>query len=243
MKLRILACWVLVALCLFVKSAHSDDTAQKAERLDVQIRVQMDYLLYLPKDYDKQEKWPLMVFLHGSGERGSDLQKVKAHGPPKLVAAGKDFPFIIVSPQCPEKTSWEPYQLIALLDDLERKYKVDTDRIYITGLSMGGFGTWRLAAAIPNRLAAIVPVCGGGDTFAARRIAKLPTWAFHGAKDNAVPVELSQTMVDAINKQGGDAKLTIYPEAGHDSWTETYNDPKLYEWLLAQKRVPPEKTE
>jgi predicted peptidase len=243
MKLRILACWVLVALCVVVSRARCEDKPQKAEHLDVQVRVQMDYLLYLPKDYDKGEKFPLMLFLHGSGERGSDLQKVKVHGPPKLIAAGKDFPFIVVSPQCPDEASWENYQLIALLDDLEKKYKVDPDRIYVTGLSMGGYGTWRLAAAIPNRLAAIVPICGGGSTRSANRIAKLPIWAFHGARDTAVPLNNSLEMVDAVNKEGGSAKLTIYPDAGHDSWTEAYENPKLYEWLLAQKRKPPEKQE
>lgn len=240
MKFNVLLSLVLVSSNVGASFAYGGDEPQKAARLEVQIKVQMDYLLYLPPDYDKQEKLPLMLFLHGAGERGHDLEKVKIHGPPKLIAAGKTFPFIVVSPQCPEGKWWEPYELVALLDEIESKYKVDPDRIYVTGLSMGGFGSWALAARIPNRLAAIAPICGGGEIFSARRIAKLPVWAFHGGKDAAVPVELSQAMVDAIKKQGGNPKLTIYPDAGHDSWTATYDNPEFYEWLLAQKRTKKE---
>jgi len=183
--------------------------------------VQLSYLLYLPKDYEQQESWPLLLFLHGSGERGDDLELVKKHGPPKLIAAGKDFPFIIVSPQCPKDRRWEPIELIALLNDLSNKYKVDADRIYVTGLSMGGFGTWQLASFAPDRLAAIAPISGGGEKYWVKQFAYLPVWAFHGAKDTGVPLERSQVMVDELKKNGGNPKLTIYPEAGHDSWTET----------------------
>ena len=161
---------------------------------------------------------------------------MKKHGPPKLISDGKDFPFIVVSPQCPKDVWWEPIELTALLDHMIKTHKIDEDRIYVTGLSMGGFGTWRLAAFIPDRFAAIAPICGGGEPYWARRFAHLPTWAFHGAKDEAVPLERSQEMIDAMKAKGGEPKLTVYPEAGHDSWTETYNNPVFYEWLLAQKR-------
>lgn len=238
-------CVLWFALCGWITGstpAFCDEQPgrQKSGQLDTRIRVRMDYLLYLPKDYDKQESWPLLLFLHGAGERGDDLELVKKHGPPKLVAEGQDFPFIIVSPQCPEDKWWEPLQLVALLDEIGGKYKVDADRICVTGLSMGGFGTWRLAAYIPDRLAAIAPICGGGEAFTAKYFAHLPVWAFHGAKDAGVPLERSQEMVDALKKKGGSPKLTIYPEAGHDSWTETYNNPELYKWLLKQKRSPKE---
>ena len=216
----------------------ADDQAQKPAKLTVQVPIEINYLLYLPKDYANQESWPLLVFLHGSGERGDNLDLVKKHGPPKLIAEGKDFPFIVASPPCPKGKSWEPVELIALLDELGSKYKVDADRVYITGLSMGGFGTWRLAAVAPERLAAIVPICGGGESFTTRSFASLPVWAFHGAKDGAVPLERSQVMIDALKKNGGNPKFTIYPDAEHDSWTETYANPELYEWLLAQKRSP-----
>lgn len=209
---------------------------QQATKLDTQVKVKMGYLLYLPKDYEKQESWPLLFFLHGAGERGDDLELVKIHGPPKLIAQGKDFPFIVVSPQCPKDKWWEPIELVALLDEVSGKHKVDPNRVYVTGLSMGGFGSWRLAFHAPNRLAAIAPICGGGETYWTKNFTNLPVWAFHGAKDIGVPVERSQAMVDALKKDGGNPRLTIYPDAGHDAWTETYNNPEFYNWLLTQKR-------
>ena len=217
--------------------ARGDAGQQKPAELDRTIKVTMKYLIYLPKDYDQKESWPLMLFLHGAGERGDNLDRVRQHGPPKLIDAGKQFPFIVVSPQCPNGQSWEPFKLTALLDEIAEKYKVDQDRIYLTGLSMGGFGTWALAAHTPNRFAAIVPICGGGDPSWARRIAHIPAWVFHGGKDPTVPIENSKKMVEALKKAGGDPKFTIYPDAGHDSWTQAYNTPELYEWLLQQKRT------
>ena len=206
-------------------------------------KTRVDYLLYLPKSYPKSRKrWPLMLFLHGAGERGNDLEKVKMHGPPKLIAQeGKEFPFIIVSPQCPAGGWWsndlQIAALNALLDDVVARYRVDADRIYVTGLSMGGFGTWRLACDYPGRFAAIAPICGGGDPARVERIKHLPVWVFHGAKDETVPLRASEAMVDALKKAGGNVRFTVYPEAGHDSWTETYNNTELYEWLLKQKRA------
>ena len=197
------------------------------------------YLLYLPKEYgkDANEKWPLILFLHGAGESGDDLEKVKVHGPPKLAAQGKEIPFIVVSPQS-ARGGWDAETLDVLLNEVTGKYSVDPDRIIVTGLSMGGFGTWNLAMEFPNRFAAIAPICGGGLAARARRIRHIPTWVFHGAKDNVVPLKASQDMVDALKAAGADPKFTIYPEAGHDSWTEAYNDKALWEWFLAQKRKP-----
>jgi predicted peptidase len=218
------------------KAAAGKQAPQKFERT---IKIELEYLLYLPKDYDQKESWPLLLFLHGAGERGEDLNKVKFHGPPKLIAAGKEFPFIVVSPQCPTRSrGWQPFELSALLDDLTQKYKVDKDRLYVTGLSMGGFGTWALAAYSPDRFAALVPICGGGDPNTARRFAHVPIWVFHGAKDPTVPLSASERMVEALKKAGVTPKFTVYPDAGHDSWTEAYNNPELYEWLLQQKRTP-----
>src|SRR6185436_9807540 len=183
-------------------SASAEETTdkQKAVHLDATIPIKMGYLLYLPKDYEKQAAWPLVLFLHGAGERGDDLELVKVHGPPKLIAQGKDFPFIVVSPQCPKDKWWEPIELLALLDEVGGKYKVDANRVYVTGLSMGGFGSWRLAFQAPNRLAAIAPICGGGESYWTKNFTNLPVWAFHGAKDAGVPVERSQAMVDALKK-------------------------------------------
>lgn len=201
------------------------------------------YLLYLPEDYGEKERWPLILFLHGVGERGDNLDRVKIHGPPKLIAKGKSFPFIVLSPQCPAGQWWDVEMLDALLNKIEADYAVDPDRVYVTGLSMGGFGTWALAGAYPDRFAAIAPICGGGEPVSARYIKHLPTWVFHGDKDAVVPIKRSQEMVDALKACNGNVKFTIYPGAGHDSWTETYNNAKLYEWFLKHKRVQPEKCE
>jgi predicted peptidase len=217
-------------------------TGQSAKRFRKEIKktVRLNYQLFLPSRYgnDKSERWPLMLFLHGAGERGSDIEQVKTHGPPKLVKRRKAFPFIVVSPQCATDTWWDPDALTALLDDVVSRYRVDEDRVYVTGLSMGGYGSWALGGQDPDRFAAIVPICGGGMRMHARRIAQanLPVLAFHGAKDKAVGLEESQRMVDFIKAFGGDAKLTVYPKAQHDSWTETYDNPELYEWLLSQNR-------
>lgn len=197
------------------------------------------YLLHLPAGYEnqKRKRWPLVLFLHGAGERGADLELVKTHGPPKLVAAGQQFPFILVSPQCRDDEWWDVETLTALLDTLARQYRVDPKRIYVTGLSMGGYGAWALALAYPDRFAAIVPICGGGRTLLAKKIARLPIWAFHGAQDDTVPLEQSKRMIAALRRAGNkQARLTIYPDAGHDSWTETYANPALYRWLLKQQR-------
>jgi predicted peptidase len=176
-----------------------------------------------------------MLFLHGSGESGTNVLKVKKHGPPHYVESHPEFPFILVSPQS-HGHGWNNAALMALLDDVAKTYRVDAHRIYLTGLSMGGFGTWSLAAAHPEKFAAIVPVCGGGKTSDASKLATLPIWAFHGAKDPTVPVKNSREMVAALKAVGGNVKYTEYPEAQHDCWTETYNNPELYKWLLDQKR-------
>lgn len=202
---------------------------------EITLTLTANYLLYLPTDYNNANKdFPLVLFLHGAGERGTDIEKVKIHGLPKLINQGKDFPFIVVSPQCPEDIFWNVDVLIALLDEIVNNYRVDTNRIYVTGLSMGGHGTWELAMRQPNRFAALAPVCGWADTSKACSIAHIPTWVFHGAKDEVVPVKAAEDMVKALKNCGSDVKLTIYSEANHDSWTETYNNEDLYKWFLEQ---------
>jgi predicted peptidase len=224
--------------CLAADDQKPEPGKQQSQKLERTIQVAMNYLLYLPKDYAQQDSWPLLLFLHGAGERGDDLERVKVHGPPKLIAAGKEFPFIVVSPQCPSNQWWQPHELTALLDDIVEKCKVDQNRIYVTGLSMGGYGTWSLAGFSPDRFAALAPICGGGDPRTVRRFSRVPVWVFHGAKDSVVPLAASEEMVEALKKANGNVKFTVYPEANHDSWTEAYNDPELYKWLLEQKRTP-----
>jgi predicted peptidase len=228
------------------KMANNNQTRQ-AFKQRISKTVQANYLLYLPKGYGagKTNRWPLILFLHGAGERGTNIWKVAVHGPPKLIKQKQEFPFIIVSPQCPDGEAWSNQVLLNLLDDVAAKYAVDPSRIYLTGLSMGGFGTWSLATQYPERFAAIAPICGGGDTISillttppkARALKTLGVWAFHGAKDPVVKVEESERMVAALKKAGSrEVKLTVYPEAQHDSWTETYNRQELYDWFLAHRR-------
>ena len=250
MKTNYLLCLVIVGLLLtgYVQMGKSEMASEKvvpgvqqeqAFAKTITKDLSIKYLLYLPKGYgEKEKKWPLMMFLHGAGERGSNLNKVKVHGPPKIVEAGKDLPFIIVSPQCPKDDWWTERddELIHLLDDIQTRYDVDAERVYLTGLSMGGYGTWTLASTYPERFAAIVPICGGGKRFFGWRLKDVPVWAFHGGKDSVVPLSESEEMIQAVKRGGGNAKLTIYPEANHDSWTKTYDNPELYKWLLEHRK-------
>lgn len=194
------------------------------------------YLLFLPETYPGESAWPLLLFLHGVGERGEDLEAVKAQGVPRVIEEGRDLPFVVVSPQCPSGRYWTNELLIPLLDQVGSRHRIDPDRIYVTGLSMGGYATWSLAIEQPWRFAAIAPVCGGGDPRRVGRLRRVPVWAFHGAKDPVVPASASRRMVEALARCGGDARLTIYPEVGHDCWTETYANLELYEWFLAHRR-------
>jgi predicted esterase len=223
-------------LILFISilsgNVHAQQTAQTFTR-------QTGYLLSLPDGYhdDTAKKWPLLFFLHGSGECGTDIEKVKVNGPPKLVAAGKHFPFIIVSPQAQDADiGWEPEDLNQLLVYIKQTYRVDDTRIYLTGLSMGGFGTWALAIKHPEEFAGIIPICGGGDSAEAWRLRHIPIWCFHGALDNVVPVARDEQMVTAAKKFNPTVKFTVYPDANHNSWERTYNNDSVYDWLLSQTK-------
>jgi len=203
-------------------------------------RGRLDHLLFLPAAYGSGpgQKWPLILFLHGRGETGTNLKKLKAHGISKKVEEQPDFPFIAVSPQCSYEYCWryELPTLDALLDEVVANCAVDAQRIYLTGLSMGGYGAWALASLHPERFAAVVPVCGGGDPATVHSLKGVPVWAFHGALDEQVPPDESQRMVDALKACGGNVRFTLYPDLGHDSWTRTYDDPALYDWLLQQHK-------
>jgi predicted peptidase len=252
-------------------SAGFGAEAQTVQRFEHTItkRVGYQYLLSLPAGYaaDPGRQWPLLVFLHGSGERGSDPWLVAKHGPPKLLRGDSPAPegetpaaraareaaakalaenFIVVSPQCPAGQWWDDDAIGALLDEIAARQRVDARRVYLTGLSLGGFGTWSFAIKNPGRFAAIIPICGGGEAGTVRRVARiqkpalssLGVWVFHGAKDPTVPLSESQQMVDALKAAGvTEVKFTIYPEAKHDSWTETYANPEIYAWLLRHKRT------
>lgn len=261
---------MLVAATIAAAQELDPDLMQTRQKFQTQLnkKVELAYLLYLPPAYDAKaaKQWPLILFLHGAGERGTNLAQVSVHGPPKLVKKNPPVPkneteearknreaatrllaenFIVVSPQCPPNQVWDQDALLALLDSVLSSHKADVSRVYLTGLSMGGYGSWALAAKFPERFAAVAPICGGGEQIhillGVRErpavLRSLRVWAFHGAKDTSVPLAESEHMVGALKKAGvKDVQFTVYPEANHDSWTETYNNPKLYEWFLSHQR-------
>ncbi|MEZ7909199.1 MAG: prolyl oligopeptidase family serine peptidase [Pseudomonadales bacterium] len=204
----------------------------------VKIDVSLPYRTYLPKRYsEKGAGRPLLLFLHGAGERGSDLTALTSTALPKQIEAGElDLPFVTVCPQCPEGTWWDELALVALLDKAVADYNIDESRIYLTGLSMGGRGTWQLANVVADRLAAIAPICAPFMFVNPAPFKRLPIWAFHGVMDSVVPVTESVRMVRMLRQAGCKVEFTTYANADHDSWTETYKNPALYEWMLSHRR-------
>jgi predicted peptidase len=220
---------------------------QRASVLDTTVRkhVSYRYFVYVPEDYghDATKRYPLVLFLHGAGERGDDVNKVTIHGPTKLIAAGQDFDFILLAPQCPAGQWWHVDDLEVLLDDAMHRYPADPDRIYLTGLSMGGCATWDWILRDPTRFAAAVPVCGWGNpAFARLAPPATPVWAFHGEADPLIPVEGSTLPVKALQEaKRAEVKVTVYPKVRHDSWSATYANPDVYRWMLAQRRARTDK--
>jgi len=237
MKFTLVFTLFTVHCSLFINPAMSQ---QNAKYVKTEVKkgkfLESTFLLYLPDGYVKKDpkQWPLVLFLHGAGERGDFIELVKKNGPPMMIEEGKSFPFIVVSPQCPEEQRWSVDVLDMLLNHLAEEYNVDEKCIFVTGLSMGGAGTWDLAMAFPKRFAAIAPVCGRADVSQAEKIRDLPVWVFHGAKDDIVPFSEAENIVNALKAMGSPVKFTLYPEANHDSWTETYNNPELWDWMLQQ---------
>jgi predicted peptidase len=236
MRTSAILCLILVSMRLL--AADPTPGKQVEQVLKVEGK-EIPYLLYLPANYNGNTKVPLMLFLHGRGESQGPLSVVAKWGPPARVEHGYSYPFVIASPQCPEKESWpqagQQRLLVALLDHLAKTMQIDTDRIYLTGLSMGGYGSWKLAADHPERFAAVAPVCGAGNPADAEKLKQLPIWVFHGTEDKAVPFQKSQEMVDAISKSGGtNIRFTSLESIGHNSWEAAYASPELYEWLAKQ---------
>ena len=212
------------------------------------------YRLYRPKEAEAGKKLPLLLFLHGAGERGNDNRKQLKNCVANLLKVLSANPCFLVAPQCPDGKRWvevhwgdprhdtpekpsDPMGLtIELLAALQKELPVDAKRVYVTGLSMGGFGTWDVLVRCPDLFAAAIPVCGGGDDRRAAGIAKVPQWIFHGDKDTAVPTARSRNMVEALKKAGGSPKYTEYPGVGHNCWDKAYAEAELFPWLFSQKR-------
>lgn len=203
---------------------------------------ELRYRLLIPEHYESatDTKFPLVLFLHGAGERGEDNSRQLRHAAGEFAKPvhRRKYPCFVAAPQCPSGHWWpDSLDLVSeLLTQLQSDYRIDSRRIYVTGLSMGGFGTFELATRSPELFAAAAPICGGGDPTRARSLATLPLWVFHGDADRIVPVGLSRTMVKSIEDAGGMPKFTEYPGVGHDCWTQTYADPAFHEWLFAQQK-------
>jgi predicted peptidase len=199
------------------------------------------YVLYVPKDYNSSRKWPVILFLHGSGERGDDGLKQSEVGIGAAIRMGSErFPALVVMPQCKTGKHWADemadYALNAL-DQTIKNYNVDKSRLYLTGLSMGGYGSWTIGIQHPDMFAAIVPICGGGDPMpVAQKLKDEPIWVFHGGADPTVPVDQSRNIVAALKAAGSSVKYTEYPGVGHNSWDKAYGEKDLTDWLFAQTR-------
>ena len=196
------------------------------------------YVKYLPKELDEGKKYPLVFFLHGAGERGDDLDVASRHGFMKHVREnGAEYPFIFVAPQCPYGKYWGCYteSLLAFIDYICDTLPVDRDRVYLTGLSMGGTGTWMLAMADPERFAAIAPICGSGIYWYGEALKNVPIMVYHGDCDEIVPIQNSIEMIKSVNRHGGNARINVLYGVGHDAWESAYSGEELYNWLLSHK--------
>ena len=248
----------ILSLCLTIEQAFSQSSSKFSyNKFGNAQGDTLNYRLLFP-DSDTLRRYPLVIFLHGSGERGSDNEAQLKWGVMNFATDQNmiQHPAIVIAPQCPEKVSWSNFTrgktssdirlqptptkpmelLIALIHQLTKTMRIDSNRIYITGLSMGGFGTFDAIERYPNLFAAAVPVCGGGDISKAASIAHVPIWIFHGAEDPAVNPAYSVDMLKALNEAGAHPGFTEYPEVGHFSWLGAYSDPLMMEWLFRQHK-------
>lgn len=197
------------------------------------------YLLYTPEriEAEADAAFPLVVFLHGGGQSGADLEQVTLHGIPQRIRKGASFPFMVLAPQNPGVSKfWDDYAVMALVDEVCAQYRVDPKRIYLTGMSRGGDGAWRLAMNNPDRFAALSVVCGAtAPSVYVEWIREIPVWVFHGAADPVVPLSVPETMVAALRAVGADVRFTVYPDVGHEAWAEAYTDPEHYRWMMSQR--------
>lgn len=194
------------------------------------------YIEALPENFDKNKKYPLILSIHGAGTRGGDITLLYDNALLEYANKTSDFPFVVIAPLSEDDTWFDGYErLLAFTKTIAELDFIDKDRFYLTGASMGGYTSWQLGMSLPEYFAAIVPICGGGMYWNAGRLKNVPVWAFHGALDKTVLPEETLKMVAAVNNNGGNAKITIYPHNDHNAWTDTYNNPEVYEWLLSNK--------
>lgn len=244
----------LLALLMMPFTAHSAETT--AKEWEAPNGLQIPYRLAVPAKIEEGRKYPLILFLHGAGERGDDNAKQLKHGVASILAGAEklDEPCFLIAPQCPEELWWTDLDaqklrpldakgpnprleaVLALVADFSKTHPIDPKRFYVTGLSMGGFGTWDILGRVPEKIAAALPVCGGADPSLVARYKDVPIWAFHGDADPTVPVAATTDVIEALEKAGGKPKVTIYPGVKHDSWTATYGNLEVIQWLFSQKQ-------
>jgi len=233
---------MLLTLLLAIATATSPPEGVQSAQPSVQAG-DYPYQLFVPYGYGalRQQVWPLVIFLHGGGSRGTDVARVLKMGLPFVIRSHPGSPFLMVSPQLGEVGDWDVVKLDRLLERIRKTYRVDSTRIYLTGLSRGGIGTWAWAAVRPELFAAVIPVAAQGDPAVACRLKDTPVWAFHGDHDPLVPPIGDFAMVEAIRACPGaiSPRLTIYPDTSHSAWESAYNDPALYRWMLEQRRKVP----
>ncbi|GAB5558964.1 MAG: prolyl oligopeptidase family serine peptidase [Synoicihabitans sp.] len=224
-----------VPLLLLVCASLAVRANQTAERLTLSTGETVRFWQYTPPD--QEGALPLLLFLHGGGESGDNLEVVKKHGPPALIEQGKSFPAIVLSPQLDDRRGfWDEDLLARFLTAFAAKNNVDSTRVYLTGLSRGAYGALRLAMENPERFAGIVVISGAAPAPYARWLGDTPVRLFHGEDDQAIPVAESTRIFEALQRAGADAELTIYPDIGHDAWTQTYANPLVWDWLFRQRR-------
>lgn len=197
----------------------------------------LNYLIHYPITYDPHKKYPVIFYFHGSGSRGFHVNALMRTDYFTLTNQLEQFEFITIAPQCHEDSWFDLWETVkGLVDTVSETDFCDPQRIYAVGASMGGYATWQIAMSMPWRFAAIIPICGGGMYWNAERLKNIPVWAFHGKNDNIVKAEESIKMAEAVNAFGGNAKLTLFDDVGHEAWRWVYTDPDVFEWLLSQHK-------
>lgn len=243
--------YAVMLTCFLALFQHAK--ADKPETSKPSKKPVYNYLVYVPESYgsDKNKNWPLIIYLHGKSAGGNNLNKVKSYGLPFFIDRGLKLDAIVICPQCPSGKNWTTDNWFTpLYNELLEKYTIDTTRIYLTGMSMGGFGTWDLGIKYPNRFAILMPLCGGGKPHEVCAIKNVPTWVFHGSEDTRVPIRRSDEMVKALRNCGGNPKYTVLKGKGHDIHRQ-YADPELYQWMMqytnnkrvTQVNLHPQKTD
>lgn len=228
--------YLLACLGIFACAAQPNLIEDQLETVNREL---LHYYLYYPEQYGSTtEDYPLLLFLHGGGEAGSQLSDLQISGPPKMIVDGKQFPFLILAPVNPHKRKfWNQNALMQLLDSVVKNNRVDEQRIYLSGLSRGGTAAWELAVQYPEKFAAMAVVCGMTPLPYADWIDKqLSIWVFHGQDDPVIPVAESENMVRKLTEMGYKVKFTKYPGVGHEAWTKAYQNEELYNWFVQQKR-------